>query len=92
MIPESVSVSYKSGQLVVVLTFSKLNDAGHLSVNYSVRSHNPQPVAVLLRAQSVWQSWVSSIVDGVVPPLPKGWQLHDGEQEAATSRTPNQLH
>lgn len=74
----------------VVLTFERAGQS--VKVNYSVRSRTPQPVAAMLCVSSAWQSWVKGIVGGVVPPLPKGWRLFDGEQEGATSRTPNHNH
>ena len=84
---------FESASFDLVLTFRWDSGSGKVSVTFSVRSHTPQPVAAILRVQSVWQSWVSAIdQDGVVPPLPKGWRLKDGEQEGATSRTPDHLH
>ena len=76
----------------VVLTFHLVGDSGQVSVNFSVRSHTPQPMGAMLRVTAVFQSWVSSIVDGAFPPLPQGWRVQDGAKEGATSSTPDHLH
>jgi len=85
------TVVFESSPFLVILTFH-LGEADQVEVNFSVRSHTPQPVAAMLRVQAVWQSWVSAIVCGEFPPLPSGWRVQDGAQEGATSRTPDHLH
>lgn len=83
---------FESAHFEIVLDFKLVDDSGRFSVVFSVRSHSPQSVAAMLRVQTVWQSWVSSIVDGVFLPLPKGWRVKDGAQEVAPSGTPDHLH
>lgn len=84
---ESVSTGF-----FVILTFNLVGGSDQVRVNFSVRSHTPQPVEAMLRVHAVWQSWVSRIASGALPPLPIGWRVKDGEQEGATSRTPDHLH
>ena len=83
---------FESAPFEIVLTFKLVDDSGRFSVVFSVRSHTPQSVAAMLRVQTVWQSWVSTIVGGSLPPLPSGWRVQDGVQEDATSRSPDHLH
>lgn len=92
MTSETVTVYFESASFEIVLTLRVVGYSGRVSVNFSVRSHTPQPVAAMLRVQAVWQSWVSSTVDGVFPPLPKGWRVKDGAREVAPSGTPDHLH
>ena len=85
------TVVFESAPFFVILTFH-LGEANQVQVNFSVRSHTPQPVAAMFRVQAVWQSWVSATVGGAFPPLPSGWRVQDGAKEGATSSTPDHLH
>jgi hypothetical protein len=76
----------------VVLTFNLVDYSGRVTVTFSVLPHTPQPVYSILRVQAVWQSFVSSIVDGSFPPLPKGWRVQDGGNDADTSLPPDHFH
>lgn len=72
----------------VVLTFDLVDESGRVAVKCSVRSRTAtgnQSVAAMARAQAVWQSWISRVADGDLPPLPPGWRAIDGAQEASTS-------
>ena len=84
---ESISTGF-----FVILTFTLVGGSDQVRVNFSVRSHTPQPVQAMLRVQAVWQSWVSRIVGGSFPALPKGWRYIDGTPEGATSGTPEHHH
>lgn len=84
---ESVSTGF-----FVILTFNLVGGSDQVRVNFSVRSHTPQPVEAMLRVHAVWQSWVSRIAGGSLPALPNGWRYIDGTPEGATSGTPDHHH
>jgi len=89
---ETRTAVFEAAPFYVVLTFHLVDNTGRMRVEYSVRSHTPQPVDAMLRVQALWQSWVGAIVAGEFPPLPIGWQHKDGAREVAPSRTPDHLH
>lgn len=94
MAKESVTVVFVADRLpvVAVLTMVKLDDAGRMRSNVSIRATSPQPVELMVQVQTVWQEWIQSCVDGQSPALPEGWRASDGGREAPTSRPPNHRH
>lgn len=75
----------------VVLTFTKL-EGRRVHADLSVRSVEPCPLPVMKEVQALWRRWIHSVVKGNTPPLPPGWRVSGGVQEAATSCTPGHLH